>query len=156
MRTRSRWLVSGVLGVAVALWNPATRASGEAIAVIVNTQNPVRSVDIGDLRPMFQTRKISWGNSAGDVMPINLPEDNALRHEFDHVVLGLDPDRSARYWQDRRIRGGARPPARVSTTGAVLKVVASKAGAVGYVKGSEVNATVKVVAVISDGKLRAP
>jgi len=44
----------------------------------------------------------------------------------------------------------------VPTTGAVLKAVAAKPGAVGYIRLSEVNNTVKVVAKISGGKLSGP
>jgi ABC-type phosphate transport system substrate-binding protein len=156
MATPSKWLVTWLLAAAVASWHPSSRAGGEAIAVIVNPANPIRSAAVGDLRPIFQTTKTSWGNGAGDALPINLPEDSALRQEFDQTVLGLDPDRVARYWVDRKIRGGARAPTRVSTTSAVLKVVASKTGAVGYVKVSEVNATVKVIAKISDGTWSGP
>jgi ABC-type phosphate transport system substrate-binding protein len=148
--------ILALLLCAAPLWNTSSIAGPDDIVVIVNTQNPVQTIDASDLRPIFQTTKTSWGNSAGDTMPLNLPEDNPLRLEFDKAVLGLDADRVARYWQDRKIRGGARPPMRVSSTGMVLKGVASKAGAVGYVKASEVNATVKVVARIADGKLRAP
>jgi ABC-type phosphate transport system substrate-binding protein len=148
--------ILALLLAASPLWNTSSIAGPDDIVVIVNTQNPVQTIDASDLRPIFQTTKTSWGNSAGDAMPLNLPEDNPLRQEFDKAVLGLDADRVARYWQDRKIRGGARPPMRVSSTGMVLKGVASKAGAVGYVKASEVNPTVKVVARIADGKLRAP
>jgi ABC-type phosphate transport system substrate-binding protein len=148
--------ILALLFCAAPLWNTSSVAGPDDIVVIVNTQNPVQAIDSSDLRPIFQTTKTNWGNSAGDAMPLNLPEDNPLRLEFDKAVLGLDADRVARYWQDRKIRGGARPPMRVSSTGMVLKGVAAKAGAVGYVKASEVNATVKVVARIADGKLRAP
>ncbi len=71
-------------------------------------------------------------------------------------MLGLDPERVARYWTDRKVRGGARPPVRMPSTSAVLKAVASKPGAVGYVRLGEVNNTVKVVAKVSGGKLSAP
>jgi ABC-type phosphate transport system substrate-binding protein len=148
--------ILALLLCAAPLWNTSSVAGPDDIVVIVNTQNPVQAIDASDLRPIFQTTKTNWGNSAGDALPLNLPEDNPLRLEFDKAVLGLDADRVARYWQDRKIRGGSRPPMRVSSTGMVLKGVAAKAGAVGYVKASEVNATVKVVARIADGKLRAP
>lgn len=156
MKTRTNRLAGVLLAGAVGLWNITSRAGGEPIAVIVNPANPASSLSVGELRPIFQTTKTDWGSSAGDAMPLNLPEDNPLRQEFDKTVLGLDPDRVARYWQDRKIRGGARAPTKVPTTSAVLKVVASKAGAVGYVKASEVNASVKVVAKITDGKLSGP
>src|SRR5688572_13301214 len=132
--------ILALLLAAAPLWNTSSRAGPDDLVVIVNTQNPVQTIDASELRPIFQTTKTSWGNSAGDAMPLNLPEDNPLRQEFDKAVLGLDPDRVARYWQDRKIRGGARPPVRVSSTGMVIKGVAAKAGAIGYVKASEANA----------------
>jgi ABC-type phosphate transport system substrate-binding protein len=156
MKTRISLLAGLVLSTAAAVWNGSSEAGPDAIVVIVNTQNPIRSVDVADLRPIFQTTKTHWGNSAGDTLPLNLPEDNPTRQEFDKAVLGLDPDRVARYWQDRKIRGGARPPSRLSSSGAMLRGVAAKPGAVGYVRASEVNATVKVVGKIADGKVSAP
>ena len=153
---RPTFILALLLAATSPLWNTSSIAGPDDLVVIVNTQNPVQAIDASDLRPIFQTTKTNWGNSAGDALPLNLPEDNPLRQEFDKAVLGLDPDRVARYWQDRKIRGGARPPMRVSSTGMVLKGVASKPGGIGYVKSSEVNATVKVVARIADGKLRAP
>ena len=155
MKARNSFLAGGVFAALLLLWDGSSHA-GDPIAVIVNTANPISSIAVSDLRPIFQTTKTSWGNSAGDAMPLNLPEDNPVRQEFDQAVLGLDTDRVARYWQDRKIRGGARPPTRVPSPAAVIKVVASKVGAVGYIKASEVNATVKVVAKIQDGKLTGP
>jgi ABC-type phosphate transport system substrate-binding protein len=154
--TRRTFLATWLTIAAAQLYGSESSAGPDDIVVIVNPQNPIQSIEAGDLRPIFQTTKTSWGNSAGDAMPLNLADDNPLRQEFDKAVLGLDPDRVARYWQDRKIRGGARPPVRVSSTGLVLKGVAAKPGAVGYVKASEVNATVKVVARVADGKLRGP
>lgn len=130
-------------------------AGGEVLAVIVNKTNPVSALQQNDLRPLFQTTKKAW-DFGQDAIPINLMEDSPLRADFDQAVLGLDPERVARYWTDRKVRGGARPPVRVPTTSAVLKAVASKPGAVGYVRLSEVNGSVKVVARISGGKLSSP
>ena len=152
-----RTFIATVLTIAAAqLYGSSSSAGPDDIVVIVNPQNPITSIDAGELRPIFQTTKTSWGNSAGDALPLNLADDNPMRQEFDKAVLGLDPDRVARYWQDRKIRGGARPPVKVSSTSAVVKGVAAKTGAVGYVKASEANATVKIVARVVDGKLRGP
>jgi ABC-type phosphate transport system substrate-binding protein len=144
-----------VEAASVGLLTSSAPAGDEVIAVIVNKANPASAVGANELRPIFQTSKTSW-SSGGDAVPIDLPEDNPQRIAFDEVVLGLDADRVARYWKDRKIRGGARPPIRVATSAAMLKAVAAKEGAVGYVKASEVNATVKVVAKISGGKLSGP
>lgn len=149
--------IATVLAIAAAQpFGSVSSAGSDDLVVIVNPQNPLTSIDVGDLRPIFQTTKTSWGNSAGDALPLNLPDDNPLRQEFDKAVLGLDPDRVARYWQDRKIRGGARPPLKVSTPGAVVKGVAAKSGAIGYVNASDANASVKIVARVVGGKLRGP
>jgi ABC-type phosphate transport system substrate-binding protein len=153
--TTRRHLLAALVTSPVLSWATGSAAGDDVLAVIVNKANPVSALGQNDLRPIFQTTKKTWGFGE-DAIPINLPEDSALRNDFDHAVLGLDPERVARYWTDRKVRGGARPPLRVPTTGAVLKAVATKPGAVGYVRLSEVNKSVKVVAKISGGKLSGP
>jgi ABC-type phosphate transport system substrate-binding protein len=151
-----RILVAAVLVFSAGVsWAPTSEGGSDVIVVIVNPANPASVLGVNELRPIFQTMKTSW-STGGDAVPVNLPEDNPVRHDFDRTVLGLDPDRVARYWKDRKIRGGARAPIRVSNSGAMLKAVAAKPGAVGYVKASEVNASVKVVAKIANGKLSGP
>jgi ABC-type phosphate transport system substrate-binding protein len=155
MKTRRSFLLALLYAAPALAWSTGSVAGGEVLAVIVNKSNPAAVLRQNDLRPIFQTTKKAW-DSGEDVVPINLLEDSPLRNDFDHVVLGLDPERVARYWTDRKVRGGARPPVRVPNTAAVLKAVASKPGAIGYVKLSEVNGSVKVVAKISGGKLSPP
>ena len=155
MTTRRSCLLALLYAAPALAWSSGSAAGGEVLAVIVNKANPVGSLAQNDLRPLFQTTKKAWG-SGEDALPINLPEDNLLRNEFDQAVLGLDPERVARYWTDRKVRGGARPPVRVPNTSAVLKAVATKPGAIGYVRLSEVNNSVKIVAKISGGRLSAP
>lgn len=155
MKTRRTLVLALCLSATVGVWARGSEAGGEAIVVIVNKANPASSLGVSDLRPIFQTTKTSW-SSGGDAIPFNLPFDNGLRQEFDRAVLGLDPDRVARYWQDRKIRGGARAPKQVASVGAVLAAVAANPGAVGYLNAGEANGTVKVVAKIVAGKFSAP
>jgi ABC-type phosphate transport system substrate-binding protein len=147
MTTRRNFLQALLAAVPALAWSRRSAAEVEVLAVIVNKSNPLSRLEKNDLRPIFQTTKKAWGTGE-DAVPINLPEDNPLRADFDRAVLGLDRDRVARYWTDRKVRGGARPPVRVPTTAAVLKAVASKPGAIGYVKLNDVNDSVKVVAKI--------
>ena len=155
MKTRRTTLLALLLFGGSSVWASSSEAEGEVIVVIVNVANPSSALQEHDLRPIFQTTKTNWSNGS-DAVPFNLPEDNALRRTFDQVVLGLDPDRVARYWQDRKIRGGARAPKRLPNTAAVLAAVAATPGAVGYVAAGDANKTVKVVAKIAHGKLVAP
>jgi ABC-type phosphate transport system substrate-binding protein len=157
MKTRRALLAALLLSTAIGVCSNASEANGDAaaIAVIVNIANPTGPLGASDLRPIFQTTKTKW-DGGRDATPVNLPSDNKLRQEFDLAVLGLDPNRAARYWQDRKIRGGARAPKQVPSTGSVLAAVAADPGAVGYVTAREVNKTVKVIARIVNGNLVAP
>ena len=155
MTTRRSIFRIGLVTLLALAWPLPSEAGGEVIAVVINEKNPATVLGASDLRPIFQTTKTRWQSDI-EAVPVNLPNEDALRVEFDRVVLGLDPDRVARYWQDRRIRGGARPPTRVTSPGAVLRAVAAHPGAVGYVRASDVTSNVKVVAKISGGKLLSP
>lgn len=135
----------------------ATSTAGPAdeIVVVVNKANPAGRLTREELRPIFQTTKSHWPDGVA-AEPINLADDSPVRHAFDGAVLGLDPDRVARYWIDRKIRGGERPPRKVSGASAALRVVGADRGAVGYVRVGDVNDSVKIVARIRQGQVVAP
>jgi len=143
--------LSLLLGLA-ALSGPAH--GGDEIAIVANKDLGVSSLSQSDLRPLFQTTKTSW--SGGKALPLNLPTGDSTRRGFDAAVLGLDPDRVARYWVDRKIRGGNPPPKALPKASLVLKVVSAKKGAIGYVPASAVNSSVKVVARIRGGRVVSP
>jgi hypothetical protein len=125
------------------------------ILVIANKSVEVAKVSLNDIRPIFQTKKNTWPDGS-TARPFNLPENTGLRTSFDAAVLGLDPDRVARYWIDRKIRGGERPPPTAPTVAVMLKVIGKTPGAVGYVDAVSADSTVKVVARIVNGEVVAP
>jgi ABC-type phosphate transport system substrate-binding protein len=129
--------------------------SAAAIVVIANKATTVRSMSRDDLRPLFQTKKTTWPDGSA-ARPFNLPESDHLRQGFDAAVLGLDPDRVARYWIDRKIRGGERPPQTAPSGPVMVKVVSKTPGAIGYVAAAAVDASVVVVAKVIDGQVVAP
>jgi ABC-type phosphate transport system substrate-binding protein len=155
MKTRRTLLAVLLLAASFEGWSPSSAAVSDAtIAVIVNKANPTSAVAASELRAVFQTTKTSLGGR--DATPLNLPSENKLRQDFDQAVLGLDPDRAARYWKDRKIRGGARAPKQLPTSAAVIAAVAADPDAVGYVSAAEVGHSVKIIAKISGGKLASP
>jgi ABC-type phosphate transport system substrate-binding protein len=154
MRTTSFY---GVLCGSMLLLSSLTFAgeSRTQIAVIANKGVAISSISRNELRPIFQTKKDTWPDGS-TAHPMNLPETSPIRHAFDAAVLGLDPDRVARYWIDRKIRGGDRPPPVVSSSALVVKLVSKTPGGLGYVEASAVDGSVKVVAKVVDGQVVAP
>ena len=155
---RPRWLAGAfaMLSVVGLLWPRGSQAGPTDLLVIVNSQNSVTRLGASDLRPIFQTSKRKWDNGAL-VEPVNLPEKSAQRQLFDRAVLGFDPDTALRYWIDRKVRGEARPPKKLTSAAAVMAHVASTPGGIGYIpaEGSP-GAGVKVVARVSGDQVRSP
>ncbi len=127
---------------------------GDEIAVIANKEVSINSIDASELRPIFQTTKTNW--AGGRALPLNLPDGDSVRMGFDAAVLGLDPDRVARYWIDRKIRGGNPPPKAIPSAAMVVKIVGSKTEAIGYVPIGSVTGNVKIIAKIRGGQVVAP
>ncbi len=127
---------------------------GDEIEVIVHSEAPLAKMDQSELRPIFQTTRTSW--EGGKALPLNLPDDDSSRRGFDAAVLGLDPDRVARYWVDRKIRGGNPPPKNIPSAAMIVKLVSSKKEAIGYVPAGTSLSGVKVVAKIRGGQVVAP
>jgi ABC-type phosphate transport system substrate-binding protein len=151
------WSLAVILGM-VTLLSPIPSSAGgpaETIVVIANKAVNLSKISRDELRPIFQTKKDTWPDGT-PVRVFNLPESSSVRQAFDGAVLGLDPDRAARYWVDRRIRGGERPPQTAPSASAMIKVVSNTAGGLGYVDAAALDATVKVVARIVNGQVVAP
>lgn len=130
-------------------------AGPDEIVVIVNKDNPATALGQSDLRPIFQTTKTEWPDGS-KILPLNLPEADPMRLGFDAAVLGLDPDRVARYWVDRKIRGGNPPPKKIPSGALVVKLVSAKVEAVGYANVGDVDKSVKIVARIRGGQVVKP
>jgi hypothetical protein len=93
---------------------------------------------------MFTTRKQSW-NGGGRIVPFNFPPKHEVRVDFDRAVLEMSPEEVARYWIDRRIRGGTPPPKSVNNAALIVRLVSKLEGAIGYVPRSSVDPSVRIV-----------
>jgi ABC-type phosphate transport system substrate-binding protein len=154
-RTMNRLLLMIGLSLFGATAVPDSRAASEDLVVIVNKTNPLNAIDRDGLRPIFQTTQARWPHGKAAV-PFNLPEESSPRKIFDAAVLGLDPEGVARYWTDRKIRGGERPPRKLSTPSAVVRAIGEDEGGVGYVSPNEANGSVKIIARVHNGQVTAP
>jgi ABC-type phosphate transport system substrate-binding protein len=149
-------LLAFALAFTATLWHQTSEAGGgEEIAVIVNVANPATRISREELRPLFQTTKTQWPDGT-KAEPLNLGDENSVRQSFDAAVLGLDPDRVARYWVDRKIRGGERPPRKVAAVSSMLRGVATDRGGIGYVPAAEVTPQVKIIARVKNGQVVPP
>ncbi len=139
--SRRGLIVGSAAALGISLIRPALAA--EALVVVVHPSNR-ETPSTADLAAMFTTRKQAWGNGQR-VIPFNFPAKNSVRIAFDKAILDMDPDDVARYWIDRRIRGGNAPPKQVSSAQTIARLVEKMEGAVAYLPKSALTKDVRVV-----------
>lgn len=128
----------GLLGL------PTTASAGAGLVVIVNAKNG-ETLGVPEVAAIFTTRRQAW-RSGERIVPFNYPPRHEVRAEFDQLALGMDPDAAARYWIDRKIRGGSAPPKQVSSGQLIVRLVAKMPGGVGYVPRALVTPDVRIAA----------
>jgi hypothetical protein len=121
--------------------------AGTKLCIVVNAANDVGRLGAGEIEAFFTTRKLDFP-SGKRVIPFNFPPRHPIRDAFDRAALHLDPDEAARFWIDRRVRGGHPPPRQVPDVRTMIRVIASLEGALGYVRKEDVTDGVRVVAEI--------
>jgi len=122
-------------------------AAAPRLVVVVHPRNPVKTLEIGELEAIFTTRKLDWPH--GDrIVAFNFPAQHAVRVAFDRAALHMEPAEVARFWIDRRIRGGHPPPKSVPDAKTMIRVVGSYQAAVGYVLREDLDGSVRAVAEV--------
>jgi phosphate transport system substrate-binding protein len=115
----------------------------DAIAIIVNPDNPVRNLTLAQAKDIFQGRIRNWKELGGPDIPIGLvnrDEASGTREAFGKIVLkneAFDPEAAV-----------------LPGTGQVRSVVAGAKGAVGYISYGFITSEVKAVAI--DGVAPSP
>jgi hypothetical protein len=154
MRTFSLLFAVVALVSFAAPW-PTSALPEPPVLVIAHKAVASAALTRDDLRSIFQTKKSTWPDGV-PVRPFNLPGTTLARQSFDLAVLGLEPARVARYWIDRQVRGGERPPPTVPSAALMIRLIAKTAGAVGYIDGPAAHPGVKVVARVVGGQVLKP
>jgi ABC-type phosphate transport system substrate-binding protein len=126
--------------------NPS-RTPWEGLAIVVNRQNPTSNVTLPDLRAMFFGERKWWTNRRRVSVAARrrgTPERQAVLR----VIYKMDDRELDRYFLYQRFKGEASTsPAILQTAVDVKKFVVSTPGALGYLRASDVDDSVKVVRV---------
>lgn len=161
-RPIGRWLIIGVaasclLGVS----NRPARAGASArnelnpsaqnLAIIVNTSNPVENLSMSELRKVFLGERSHWPNGRRItlvMMEAGQPERKALIRE---VCQMNESDFSQHFLHGLFTGEVFVSPKTLASPVGVRKFVFNVPGAIGYVRATDVDSSVKVLRV--DGRL---
>jgi ABC-type phosphate transport system substrate-binding protein len=138
-----RALVSMVLAAWVALVLAAARADADDVelAVIVH---PSRSAPLTreTLQRIYLKRQRFW-DDGHPIIAINQEAATPAREAFTRLVFGEEAARMPAYWNEQYFHG-VLPPITLGSEEAVVRYVASRPDAIGYVDARRVDASVAV------------
>jgi len=124
-------------------------ASSAEVAVIANRSVPVSQIDKGLLFDLYSGDVKEWHN--GDpIVLVDLRPKSEVKEAF-YEFLGKSASRMKSIWMKNLLTGEGQPPESVDTQEAILEMVSSTPGAIGYIDNKLVNEQVITLKVIRYG-----
>jgi ABC-type phosphate transport system substrate-binding protein len=119
-------------------------ARGADVAVIVNKDSNVGAIDEKLISEIYTGQTKLW-RSGEPVVAYDLPEDALARGAFSATVLGKSIGNMKALAAQNLFSGKAVPPKQLSSDEEVKKAVSVHKNAIGYIRASSVDDTVKAV-----------
>lgn len=117
------------------------------IAVVVNSSNPLSEVTLATLRKLVLGEQTKWSNHQSVLLVLRqpgIPEQDAILRSVAH----MDATQFRQYWSAKVFRGEApTEPLSVPSSGLASEYVATHAGAVAFIRGTDVRRDLKVLKV---------
>jgi len=121
----------------------ATHALAGDVVVIVNKANE-NPVDKALIAKIYTGESKAWA-AGGSVVAYDLPDDNPARASFDNEIVGKTPSSLKSLWTQNTFTGKGVPPKQAASDEDIKKAISANKNAIGYIKASSVDDTIKVV-----------
>ncbi len=131
--------------IIVSLFLIASAAHAQ-VSVIVNKSVPENGIPASKLANIYSLEITKWGNGSRIVV-FDYSSANNQQNSFYSYISKSSLDLK-KEWMKKQLTGEAKAPETLNSDDEVLAKVASTPGAIGYVKSSLVNSSVKGVAEI--------
>lgn len=118
------------------------------LAIIVHPSNRFDELSRTKITYLFHRNVSRWPWGA-EAEPIDLPPGAPVRDAFLQAVLRRSEFQEVEFWMEQRTSRGVSPPPVARDAADVLRRVAAKPGAIGYVMPEDVTPNVKILRVAS-------
>jgi phosphate transport system substrate-binding protein len=136
-----------VAGLPVLAQAPAPEGQGEAIAIIVHRSNPMDNLSFAELRRIFLVERQTWPHGRKITVVLREP-GQAERSQALALITGLTAAEFDKHVLFQTFRGNIGwGPRSIRSAEAMKKFVYNAPGAIGHVRLSEVDATIKVLRI---------
>jgi ABC-type phosphate transport system substrate-binding protein len=145
-----------VLSVELLAGGPAPPAAGPAgseqsLAIIVNQSNPVENCSFEELRKIFLGERSHWPNGRRITLVMLDPSQLERKLVLREIYGMTEKDLNNHFIQGVFTGNVLAAPKTLASASEVRKFVFNVPGAIGYVRGSDVDASVKTLRI--DGRL---
>jgi ABC-type phosphate transport system substrate-binding protein len=125
----------------------APRTPWEALAIVVNSKNPTANLTLAQLRALFLGEKKWWSNRRR-VQLTAMRHGTPERQTVSRVLYKMSDRELEKYFLHQAFKGEpSTSPATLKTAADVKRFVVSTPGAIGYLRASDVDDSVKIVRV---------
>lgn len=137
-----------IMGLTLLLALPGAEADASAgFKIIVHPSVKGSGISKDLLSQVFLGRVQRWGNGT-QITPVDLSAMSPVRAVFSETMLGMPTLAVRRYWEQRLVAGGGRPPMVKGSEEEMIAAVAAEEGAIGYLpQDTPVPETVRVILV---------
>lgn len=147
------WILPVVLAGLVVLFPRLLSGAGseQSVAIIVNPSNPVENCSFEELRKIFMGEKSHWPNGRRITLVMLDPAQPERKAVLREIYNMSEKDLNNHFIQGVFTGGVLAPPKTLGNAAEVRKFVFNVPGAIGYVKGTDVDPSVKILRI--DGRL---
>jgi len=128
--TSSQRLLVALVAIGVLVASRAAAADEDALVVVVNDASPLVAATDAELRDIFLGKIRLIGGVA--LQPAQL--GGPARATFVHALLGMSESEFQLYWMRKAYEDGRLPPPMRGSSEDMLRFVASRPGAIGFVE----------------------
>ncbi len=111
------------------------------ISVIANQSVSESSITVGNAGNIYSLTKTKWSDGSKIIVFDNSSD---AKNAF-YASIGKDQLSMKKEWMKKQLTGEAKAPETLGSDADIIAKVASTPGAIGYVKSSSVNSSVKVL-----------
>src|SRR5437773_11987911 len=124
-------------------------AADDSLAIVVNRSNPVENLSFAELRKIFLGEQTHWSNGRRITVVMLEPGKQERQAVLTQIYRMDDKDFNNHFLHGMFTEEVHAAPKTLATSTEVLKFVVNVPGAIGYVRGTEADESVKVVHVDS-------
>jgi ABC-type phosphate transport system substrate-binding protein len=121
---------------------------GSEFVIIVNPSVPGTQIKEAILKGIYLRDMVKWGNNSQEIVLVDLEGDDEVRTAFHSRLFNKTAAQMKAYWINLRLSKHVPLPVTEPNSASARKFVSQTAGAIAYVRPSEVDSSVKVLQVI--------